>query len=131
MSETKTIKTWEIEGVKVPPPYERILKIILSPETTGNKDLTLLLSLIYPKSQTDYHKHDGAAEIMYFVSGRGEAVSETGTYKIEPDTVFYAPSGVMHQIKNLSDEMMKIVCIYIPPISVSYLQKAAEAAKKT
>jgi quercetin dioxygenase-like cupin family protein len=87
---------WDIKGVRAPKPHERVLKIIMSPETTGTKELTLLVSIIPPNSTTGNHTHDGC-EIMYLAHGRGEFVLEGRKTPVQADQVVYAPEGVAHQ----------------------------------
>jgi mannose-6-phosphate isomerase-like protein (cupin superfamily) len=116
------VQAWKVKGVKVPKPYERVLKVLMAPEEGSTKDFTMLISLISPDSETNYHAHDESGEIMYVLSGRGECIIEGKTYGLEPDTAVYIPLGVRHQIKNASDEGMKIICVFIPPLVSRYVE---------
>ena len=62
---------------------------------------------------------------MFVVSGRGEATIEGKKHEIVPDTTIYAPLGVRHQLRNLSDETMKVICVFVPPLPPQYIDKVA------
>ncbi|MFQ6077027.1 MAG: cupin domain-containing protein [Candidatus Bathyarchaeia archaeon] len=123
-------KVWKVPGARVPPPNERTLKVLASPEVTKTENLTLLLSLISPGSTTGSHTHD-VDEFMYMVSGRGEGTVEGEVFPLTPDVLLFAPAGAGHEIKNTGDETLKIFCVFTPPLKpTGYIAKAVEAAKK-
>jgi len=124
------IKIWEVPGVTVPKPNERVLKVLFSPNV-GNKELTLLVSLIYPHSTTGLHTHD-VDEYMYIASGHGVAISEDGEeVEVHPDMLVYAPAGVKHEMKNTGDETLKLICVYVPALKASgYFEEAEKKAKE-
>ncbi len=124
------IKTWEVPGVKVPKPNERILKVLFSP-FVGNKQLTLLISLVDPNSTTGLHDHD-VDEYMYVVSGHGIAINleENIEVEVHPDMLVYAPAKTKHEMKNTSDETLKLVCIYVPPLKPVEQSQLWEAERK-
>jgi mannose-6-phosphate isomerase-like protein (cupin superfamily) len=120
----------KVLGVKVPAPNERILKVLLSPELGSTDKFTLLLSIISPGNTTGLHTHD-VDEIMYVATGRGECIvgEEKGEFK--EDTVLFAPKLVKHEVKNVGDETLKLVCFYIPPVKpTGYFAEATNKAKE-
>jgi len=122
-------KVWETPGAAVPPPNERVLKVILSPEVTGTKELTLLVSIIRPCSTTGVHTHD-QDETMYVATGIGEMLEGERRAWVQPDMVLVAPAGVSHEVKNTGDETLKLICFFSPPLkSGGAYEKAIEAAK--
>jgi len=124
------VDSMSIPGVKVPVPNERVLKIVMSPELGNHKEITLLLSVISPHSKTGLHTHD-SDEIMYVATGEGESTIDGKTEKIRPNTVIFAPKSVQHEIRSTSDESLKLVCLYIPPLKpAGYFLEAISAAKK-
>ncbi len=124
------IKAWKAEGVEVPPPNARVLRVLISPEATGHKHLTLLTSTLHPRSSTGKHTHD-VDEFMYVVTGRGESTTGDESELIEPDTLVVAPANVTHEIRNTGDESLNLFCVFAPPLKPSgYIAKAVEAAKK-
>jgi len=124
------IDSMNIPGVKVPAPNERVLKIVMSPELGNHKDITLLLSIISPHSKTGLHTHD-SDEIMYVATGEGESTMDGKTEKIRLNSVIFAPKSVQHEVKSTSDETLKLVCLYIPPLKpTGYFLDAINAARK-
>ena len=121
---------WETRGFTVPKPFERTLKVILSPETTGTKELTFLVSIIPADSTTGPHTHD-ANEIMYVASGRGKCITNDKGSAIQLDSVIFAPKNVEHEIENTGEETLKLICVFFPPLKPEgNIKKAIDAAKK-
>jgi quercetin dioxygenase-like cupin family protein len=111
---------WEYPSVKADPPNTRFIKILLSPEVGGYKEASILFSHIPPGSTTGKHKH-ASDEIMH-VTGRGESLVGSELFKIETDSVIFAPKGVEHECRNTSEtETLKLFCIFIPPLTTSPL----------
>jgi quercetin dioxygenase-like cupin family protein len=120
----------KIEGIKIPKPYERTIKVLLAPDTQSLvKDLSITMGIIAPKSCNDLHKHEGI-EILYIASGFGRAVLGDETTEIKQDSLIVAPPGVMHQQINDSDDTMKMVAVWTPPQSgKEVMDRAIKAAK--
>jgi mannose-6-phosphate isomerase-like protein (cupin superfamily) len=119
-----------VPGFKVPPPNERVLKVVLSPEVAGPGNFTLLVAIIYPYSTTGLHAHEGD-EVMYVASGSGESIIGGLREPVSPDTVIHAPAGIAHEIRNIGDETLKLICFYTPPIEPKgFYGEAVELAKK-
>ena len=127
---TYIIEGMKVTGVKVPSPNERVLKILLSPELENTDKFTLLFSIVSPRNGTGVHTHD-SDEVMYVAAGRGEGIVGEETAEIKPDSVIYAPKLVRHEVKNTGDEMLKLVCFYIPPLKpAGYFEEAINKAKE-
>jgi mannose-6-phosphate isomerase-like protein (cupin superfamily) len=107
---------WEYPSVKADPPIERFLKIILSPQTNGYKEASVVIAHIPPGSSAGLHTH-GSDEIMFVSSGRGEGIVGVERDKIETDSVILAPKGIEHELKNTSEtETLKVFCVYVPAV---------------
>ncbi|HPC28346.1 MAG TPA: cupin domain-containing protein [Candidatus Methanomethylicus sp.] len=117
------VNTWEVHGTKVPKPFERVLKVCMSPEEGSTKDFTLIVSLISPRSSTSYHSHDEGGELMFVVTGRGSVTVEGKDRPIGADTAIFAPLGVRHRLVNDSDETMKVICVFVPPLPPRYVER--------
>lgn len=125
------VKVWEVKGYKVPPPTERTLKMLFSPELGNADKVTVLASLIPPGGTTGLHTHD-VDEIIYIASGRGIHVEGDKEHPVEPDMVLYAPAKAAHEIRNTSDETIKLICVFVPPLKPSeVIMKAIKAAKES
>ncbi|MBS7609184.1 cupin domain-containing protein [Candidatus Bathyarchaeota archaeon] len=119
------VRGWEVQGVKVPMPFERVLKILVSPEVGNSEHTTILFSIISPGSTTGLHRHEESEECMYVVSGRGCYKVAGKEISFEPDSILIAKKGEEHEIRNLSDETMKLVAIFAPPLKPSgYIEEA-------
>ena len=114
----------------MPAPAERVITMIMSPEVTGTQELTLLTSIIPPGSSTGLHKHNGD-EFMYVVTGRGEFVEKGRGQDFEPDCMLFGRANEEHQVRNTGKDMLKLVCVYSPPLKpAGLLAEAVDLAKK-
>jgi len=123
------VEVWKVPGVKVPAPNERVLKVLMSPEVTNTPSLTILVSIISPHSTTGLHTHE-VDEFMYIVAGRGESTVAGEKSEVEPDVLLHAPAKVQHEIRNVSDETLKLFCVFSPPLKLQgFFERATELAK--
>jgi len=129
MYEKYVVRVWEEEGYKVPFPYERVIKHIFAPDKRGINELTFSFAIIPPGSKTHNHKHD-RGEVIYVVTGRGEVLINGETHKIEPDVVLWIPKNVMHQVKNFSEESMKLATVFVPAYECRNLKDSILQAVK-
>jgi len=110
------VKTWEIKGYKVKPPYERILKVLISPLTHKEvKGLAIGMVIIPPGSKSNKHKHEKSEEYWIIVDGRGEIEINGEKAKLEPGIIVHAPPGATHQLFNTGEEPLKAYYIFVPP----------------
>lgn len=126
------IEGMKVTGIKVPPPNERVLKIILSPELENSDKFTLLFSIKSPGNATGIHygKHE-SDEVMYVATGRGKAMVGEEKKEIKEDTVIFAPKLVKHDLMNTGDGILKLICFYIPHLRPGgYFKEALDAAAR-
>jgi len=121
-----------VNGVKIDKPFERELKVLMSPDNNANvKDFTFILSTLAPNGGcTDFHSHNESGELMIFLSGTGRAWFEDSVYDITPGTALYAPPGKVHKTLNTGNEPLQIACIFIPAISTDYILKMREESER-
>jgi mannose-6-phosphate isomerase-like protein (cupin superfamily) len=110
----KIVSCWEEEGVTIPEPFKRNIKVIFGPDKNDVPELLFSIAIIYPGFSTDYHKHD-RIELIYIVSGRGIAVCEGKEIPVETDMALLAEIDEMHQMKNTGVETLKLATIFVPP----------------
>jgi mannose-6-phosphate isomerase-like protein (cupin superfamily) len=126
------VRCWEEEGVTIPEPYHRNLKIFFAPDKLGVREISFQQAIIFPGGKTDYHKHD-RPELIYVVEGEGKSVCEGVETSVEKDVVIWVPAGEMHQIINTGDENIKLATVFIPGYEAKELYasrlKAAEEAR--
>lgn len=119
-----------LRASKVPKPFERELKVLMSPETYDDvKDFTLLFSTLAPEGGcTDFHTHEASGELMVFTSGHGKGWLAGKEYDLKPGVAIYAPPGVEHKTMNTGKEPLQIVCVFVPPAPADYIRKSLAAA---
>ncbi len=126
------VKIEEIKGAIVPRPFERELKIIMSPDIHPQVEgFTFIMSTLAPRGGcTDFHAHNTSGELMIFISGTGRALLGDEVIEIGPGTAMYAPPGVMHRTENTGAEPLQIACVFVPAVSTAYIRENIEAARR-
>ena len=122
------IDAQKLKSVEIPKPYERSIKVLLAPDTQDDvKDVSITMGIIKPHCRNDLHTHEGT-ELLYIVSGQGKAVVGDETVPIQHDSLIVALPGVLHQQINESDEQMKMLAIWTPPVTAKEVFDRALAA---
>jgi len=128
----KIAKAWEEEGVRVPKPFARTIKVLFAPDRQGVDELTFTIALIEPDGQTDLHSHD-RPELIYVVSGIGVSACNGETSEVRDDTVLLVEAGEKHQIRNSGRGILKLATVFVPGYTakrlVAGIMSAAEAAQ--
>ncbi|MFW6176496.1 MAG: cupin domain-containing protein [Thermoplasmatota archaeon] len=121
-----TISDNEVLGAEVEGEHNRLLKVFLSPEVGNYEDATVLISDIQPGKSTGMHTHE-SNEIMFVAEGQGYKVCGGKKHFINKGSIMLAPKNVDHNIVNEGNDIMRLFCVYIPPIDTS--GKFEEATK--
>jgi mannose-6-phosphate isomerase-like protein (cupin superfamily) len=124
----------KVAGSKIAKPFERELRVVMSPETHHEVEgFTLMMSILAPDGGcTDFHAHESSGELMIILGGKGKALVEGVEHELRPGVAFYAPPGMVHKTVNPGSEPLRIACVFVPPVDTTYIrdnQKAAENAK--
>jgi mannose-6-phosphate isomerase-like protein (cupin superfamily) len=121
----------ELPAVEIPIPNRRSLRTVYSPEQDPDLvgDFTFFRCDIAPHSCSDLHTHEKSGEIMYVISGQGEGVLGDAMYELEPDSAFYAPPGVPHQVRSITDEPLRLVTLFSPAVGTAYAKAKAEGTR--
>ncbi|MDR3532709.1 MAG: cupin domain-containing protein [Rhodopila sp.] len=125
------IEAFGKEAVHIPAPYERIIRVLLAPDTQEIvSGMTVSHCVIAPNGgKTDFHMHPGV-EMMYIITGYGKCTIGDEEFDLKPDVLIVAPPKTMHDMRNYCDETMKLVAMYIPAeTSAQILERARKAAK--
>jgi mannose-6-phosphate isomerase-like protein (cupin superfamily) len=123
----KIARAWEEEGVTIPAPFQRNIKVLFAPDKQGVHEISLNQAIVYPGSQTDSHVHD-RPELIYVASGRGIAVCNDKEYPVEADVFLWMEAGDKHQMINTGQDTMKLVTLFVPPYTAEQTTGRAEAA---
>jgi quercetin dioxygenase-like cupin family protein len=95
---------------------KRQVRIIASPETTGEKNVTLVHVTIPAGGKSEGHSHAGYDEYILFESS-GRAILDGVPYDVPPQGVVHARRGVVHECINTSQaEPLMLFCVFTPPL---------------
>ena len=129
----EVLKFAEEQGVTVPAPYHRHIRVMLAPDRRNVPEITFSQVLVYPESSTDAHAHD-RPELIIVTAGRGVSVCEGKNTSIESEMALWIPAGETHQIINNTDETLTLLTVFTPAYSAKELLepvlKAAEKGSK-
>jgi len=126
----KLVRAAEEEGVTIPEPYRRTIRILLAPDKEDVPEIMLSHVTIYPGTHTDYHDHD-RPELIYVVSGRGTSKCEGEEVEVGPHTAMWVPAGEKHEVRNTGSEDMILVTVFVPGYTAeSAYQACLDRAKQ-
>lgn len=104
----------EIESKDLP---GRKHKMIVSPLHFGKSNNMCFGTADFPpNSHAPEHVHEAEEEIIYFLTGYGEMFFNDKPEAIKKGSVACIPPHVKHSIKNDSNETMKLVYVFSPPV---------------
>jgi mannose-6-phosphate isomerase-like protein (cupin superfamily) len=126
----KLVKAWEEEGVEIPAPFQRRIKVLFAPDKEGVNEITFSHAILPPQGRTDYHDHD-RPELIYIVSGEGICVHEGEHTPIKADMAMWVLAGEKHQMINTGYEILKLATVFIPAYNASdNYKRCLDAAEK-
>jgi quercetin dioxygenase-like cupin family protein len=108
----------------------RKLRMVLSPETTGTKELSFLHVEFEPGASNELHTHEGI-ETMLVLRGGGRFMVDGKSSPFKAGDMLVAPAGVPHQIFTETEGPTEIACTYVPPLPPSFLEQVKRAAAET
>lgn len=115
MAGLKVIDIEKVEGIYREPP--RTSWILVSEKTCGAQNLAMGVNETYAGSQVPPHKHDEEEEVMFFIQGKGQFITDDEVIELKPGICIYNPPGKTHSIVNTGDETLKFIWIYSPQLS--------------
>jgi quercetin dioxygenase-like cupin family protein len=124
------LKFAEEQGITVPAPYHRQIRVMLAPDRRNAPEITFSQVRLFPRSRTDAHAHD-RPELIIVIAGRGVSVCEGEKTAIEPEMALWIPAGETHQIINNTDETLTLLTVFTPGYSAKeLLEPVLKAAEK-
>ena len=104
-------------------PYEefgenptRHVRLITSPQTTGEQGLSIVYTIIPPGAISEGHTHPDFDEYIFFESA-GRAVVDGKEFDIPTKAVLHAKAGLKHECINISDtDDLRLFCVFTPPL---------------
>ena len=114
MSGLKWVDISNVEGIYRDPP--RTSWILVSEKTVGAKNLAMGVNETEVGSMVPEHRHEKEEEVMFFLQGKGQFITDKETIELKPGICIYNPPGESHKIVNTGDEVLKFVWIYSPQL---------------
>ena len=91
-----------------------IIRELMHPDIHGNHNQSLAEATVKVGIKTRLHKHHHSEELYFVTQGVGEMTLGSRKILVKPgDTVLISP-GTPHQIENIGDEDLKILCCCSP-----------------
>lgn len=107
----------------------RKVRLLVSPETSGGKRYSVVVSSVLPGGLSEGHVHKGSDEYIYYDIG-GKFIVNGAEYEIKEKSIAFAPKGIIHECINTSkDEELTLVCFFLPALKP--YGKYPELIKKT
>jgi len=94
-----------------------IIRELIHPNIHGNKNLSLAEAIVPPGVSTFLHKHNTSEEIYYILEGEGLMTLGDEKFNVKKADSICIPPGTPHQIKNIGDIPLKILCCCSPAYS--------------
>jgi len=111
----KYIREQDVEGDRIGPPHQRVIRHLVTRENMGAQFLWLGTSSVDPGFTSNAHFHEDQEEVFYCVAGRGRIRVDEEEMPLEPGAVVYVPPKGVHQLFNDGDEILKVVSAVAPP----------------
>ena len=94
---------------------KRKVRLIVSPETTGEASISIVSVNIPPGGISEGHVHHETDEYIYF-DNCGIAEIDGEVISVNKNSLVFAPRGKKHECRNASlDQDLNLLCIFIPP----------------
>lgn len=90
--------------------------LLIGPENSPAKHLTVSVTVFPAGSKPAGHVHEAEEETVYVVSGHGRLVTPDDTAKLEPGVAVWIPIGTHHATESDGPEPLEMVCVFSPPI---------------
>lgn len=114
MSGLKWVDIANVEGIYREPP--RTSWILVSEKTVGAQNLAMGVNETQVGSMVPEHKHESEEEVMYFLQGQGQFITDEEVIDLKPGICIYNPPGASHKIVNTGNEILKFIWIYSPQL---------------
>ncbi|MBT3296223.1 MAG: cupin domain-containing protein [Verrucomicrobia bacterium] len=93
----------------------RSLKWLVTPDMKQAEGLTFNVVIIEPGNTVKpAHSHKNHEELIYIVSGAGEAYIDGDVYDVSAGSAVLFSKGSVHMVRNSGSEAMKVACFFTP-----------------
>jgi quercetin dioxygenase-like cupin family protein len=102
----------DVEAKELP---GRSLKWLYTPEMKQAEGLTFNVVIIEPGNTVKpAHSHKNHEELIYIVSGAGEAYIDGDVSEVSAGSAVLFSKGSVHMLRNSGSEDMKVACFFTP-----------------
>ena len=122
MAGLKWVDIKNIEGELKGPPYRKSW-ILVSEKMCDSKNLAVGYNETPVGGQVPPHKHDTEEEVMYFLEGKGQFITDNEVIELHGGICVYNPPGDTHSIVNTGDGPLKFMWIYSPQLPAHRVTK--------
>ncbi|MCC2255275.1 cupin domain-containing protein [Ruminococcus sp. CLA-AA-H200] len=114
-------------SIHIPAPYKRDITPVFmgDDDKIAETNFSIHLTEWAPGCTIDEHSHPDGMEAMYLMSGKGIAIVNGEEHEFRPDTMIVAPPGITHKIINTGDEVLRVLCVFSPPVTGKSLRERA------
>ena len=92
----------------------RKVRLLVSPETTGDERCNIVVVTVPPGGVSEAHTHDASDEYIWFDIG-GKALIDGVEYGVQEKGMILASKGKPHECTNISkDKDLTLVCFFVP-----------------
>lgn len=79
-----------------------------------NERLGIIQELMPPKTEEVLHYHNNAQQFFYILQGTALFEIDSEQIKVSAGEGFYIPKGIVHKIKNITDNNIEFIVISEP-----------------
>ena len=117
-------------SIEVPDPFKRYITPLFMADDPiiTESNFSLHITEWEPGCKIDLHSHPDAMEAMYCMSGVGRVNINGEEHDFIPGSMIVAPPTILHEIENTGKEMLRVFCVFSPPVSGEDLRKRALSA---
>lgn len=113
MAGKHTIHESEVEPKDLP---GRKHKMIIRPDNLGSEKMCFGVADFPANAHAPGHVHPREEEVLYVLQGSGEIYFDGVAEPVEPGTCILVPPGARHSINNTSDEILRVIYVFSPPV---------------
>jgi quercetin dioxygenase-like cupin family protein len=82
-------------------------------ELSGARTSCLFRATFEPGAAHERHHHPNADEFFYLIGGRAAVGAGDEEYEMQPGMIQFIPAGKVHWLRNVGDEPVNVVGIYV------------------
>ena len=109
------VKREEGEHLRIGDAHARPLTILIAPDRTGNRHLSMGVQEMDPGGLIPMHNHPDAEELLFVYAGRARVTLDGQVFEVGPETAVFFPQGAWHEIVALEGEPLKLTWTFAPP----------------